>query len=188
MPMMHQTNEFQVLQTDVFQAVQLPYGNGRISMVIVLPRMGQSLDAVASSLTEDQWKTWMSSMTSHSVDLTMPRFHVDYSASLVRGLQYMGIRDAFDGGKADFSPMSATSMYVSDVLHKTTLDVDEAGTVATAATAITMVATAAEPMPAPPPIVIRVDHPFLCAIEDSKTGVLLFVGFIRDPGVVQAHT
>ena len=181
LPMMHQTTDFAVMQNNIFQAVKLPYGNGRISMVIVLPRAGVPLESLSYGLTSDEWRTWLSSMSEYPVDLTLPKFHIDYSTSLASGLKTMGIRDAFGPGAADFEPMSDTAMYVSDVLHKTTLDVDETDTTATAATAIVMAQSCAAPSPPIAPIVIRVDHPFLCAIQDNTTGALLFVGYIRDP-------
>jgi serpin B len=178
--MMHQTHLLTVLQNDRFQAVRLPYGGGRISMVIVLPRSGRTLDSLASELTTGEWSDWMTSMSAATVDLTVPRFHIEYAAGLVDALKSIGVTDAFEGRRADFGPMSETPMFVSDVVHKTTLDVDEAGTTATAATAITMMPTLAAPR-LNPPIVIRVDHPFLCAIQDDQTGALIFVGLIRDP-------
>ena len=184
LPMMEQTHLFPVLQNDQFQAVKLPYGNGRISMFIVLPRSGQSVDSIAANLSAEQWDSWMSTMAIARVDLTLPRFHVDFSASLVSALKSLGITDAFERHDADFSGMSQTPMFVSDVEHKTTLDVDESGTTATAATAITMMPTMAMPVMGPP-IVIRVDHPFLCAIVDNQTGAVLFVGLIRNPQELQ---
>jgi serine protease inhibitor len=183
LPMMEQTHRFSSIETDSYQAVALPYGAGRISMVIVLPRTGKSLDSIASALTGDSWQDLKSSMVSNQVDITLPRFHVDYSTSLVDGLKSMGIADAFDRHAADFQPMSDTPMYVSAVVHKTTLDVDEAGTTATAATGITMMPMMAMPVRRPP-IVIRVDHPFICAIQDNQTGALLFIGLIRDPATL----
>ena len=182
LPMMTQTDFFPAAQTDAFQAVALPYGKSGMSMVIVLPRAGHSLDALARALTPASWNQLMSSLHGTNVQLFLPRFHIDYSIELASSLSALGMRQVFTAG-ANLSPMSSTPLYVSSVIHKTTLDVDEKGTVATAATGIVAVTMSA--MVPPPPITIRVDHPFLCAIRDNATGALLFLGCVRSPQAIK---
>ncbi len=178
LPMMTQTQFFPAAQTDAFQAIALPYGHSGISMVVVLPRAGRSLDALARSMTPAQWDGLTSSLHGTNVQLFLPRFHLDYSTGLAKSLSTLGMRRVFSPA-ADLSPMSSTPLYVSSVIHKTTLDVDEKGTVATAATGIINRAMAVRILQQP--LTIRVDHPFLCAIRDDATGALLFLGCVRDP-------
>ena len=178
LPMMTQTEFFPAVQTKAFQAVALPYERSGLSMVVVLPRAGNSLDVLARSLTPATWHSITSSLHGQPVQLFLPRFHIDYSTDLVRCLNSLGMRRVFGGG-VDLSPMSSKPLYVNDVIHKTTLDVDEKGTVATAVTAIGVQASAVE-MPQQL-LTIRVDHPFVCAIRDDATGALLFLGCVRDP-------
>ena len=110
--------------------------------------------------------------------LFLPRFHADDTRQLKSAaVCSMGMASAFGPG-ADFRPMGLTRSAISEVIHKATLDVDEEGTVATAATGTVMHSLA---MRRVDPVVVRVDHPFLCAIRDDATGTVLFLGAIREP-------
>ena len=176
LPMMSQMSTFSYLENDRFQAVRLPYGSGRAAMYVFLPKAGDTLDAFVENATAANWDTWISAMRKTPVLLTMPKFKAEQSVTLNKPLMSMGITDAF-GPKADFSPMGLRGSFISDVIHKAVLDVDEEGTTAAAATAIIMTRSA---MMAPKNRMI-VDHPFFCAIRDDRSGALLFAGAIRNP-------
>ena len=175
--LMSQDGELSYLETPQFQAVRLPYGEDRLAMYVFLPKSKTGLDAFLGTVSPVQWRKWIARMQTTELTLYLPRFHAADAWNLNAPLSQMGMASSF-GNRADFSPMGLSGSYISKVVHKATLDVDEKGTVATAATG-EMETSSETPMVLPP--VMRVDHPFLCAIRDDATGTLLFLGAIRDP-------
>ena len=173
-PLMSQEDEFSYLETPTFQAVRLPYGQGRLAMYVFLPKSKTGLDALLQTATASQWDRWLTKMHVTYLSLSLPRFHADDQWTLNKPLSQMGMASAFGSG-ADFSPMGLPGDYIQAVIHKATLDVDEEGTTATAATAVVMTESIRVSKE------MRVDHPFLCAIRDDATGTVLFLGAIRDP-------
>ena len=183
-PMMRQTEDFGYAAGDGYQALELfYYGNEPLSMVILLPDRGrfsqfeESLDAaVVSEVTKDLiWRP---------VSLSMPKFEFESSFSLPNVLKAMGMPDAFNELKADFSGMGISGCpgggghpYISDILHKAFVLVEEEGTEAAAATAVVVTATSLPP----PPVSVSVDRPFIFLIRDRETGAVLFVGRVLDP-------
>ncbi|MGP8101121.1 MAG: serpin family protein [Candidatus Cybelea sp.] len=177
-PFMNQTETFSYYAGSGYELVRLGYRGDRFAMYVVLPRQGTGL-AMESTLGP-AFATALAYATPRRVNLHLPKLHLAYETDLVSPLTNIGLGVAFSDG-ADFSGISDTSLKISGVIHKTTLDVDEAGTTATAATAVVMTATARyDPIV---PIVVKVDHPFFCIIRDDKTGAVLFLGAIGDvPG------
>jgi serine protease inhibitor len=176
--MMSIEGRFQYASTDGVQVVELPYGNGRLSMVVVLPSAGTSLSDVVGKMTASQWQEMLGSLKSTRVALSMPRYTMDYKdAGLAETLGALGMPTAVSA-YADFSGTGIPGLYIGAVVHEATMDVDEAGTVASAATGIMMMPLA---VIASPSTVMTVDHPFLCAICDSATGTVLFAGVVRVP-------
>ncbi len=183
-PMMERKARFEYLETDLFQMVRLPYQGRFVGMYILLPKQGKSLGDCVNKVGAAEWKTWTDSLTPRPGELKLPRFKTDYAVSLKQALSALGMAEAFDPTKADLNgilPPDATSerVFISDALHKTYLSVDEQGTEAAAATAVIMTATSA-PLPAEP-FKMTVDRPFLLAIADKPTGVILFLGSISSP-------
>jgi serpin B len=177
-PFMNQTSTYSYYAGTGFELVRLGYRGDRFAMYVVLPKQGTGL-AMESTL-RDAFATARAHATPRRVNLHLPKLHLAYQTDLVSPLTDIGLGVAFSDG-ADFSGMSDTSLKISNVIHKTTLDVDEAGTTATAATAVVMTATARYDPTVP--IVVKVDHPFFCIIRDDKTGAVLFLGAISDvPG------
>jgi len=181
-PMMHRQGFMGYYHGAGFQAVSLPYASGRMRMVVLLPEKPSGLHGLVSQLTSQKWDTWLRSFTSASVNLSMPKFKIEYKAEdeLKAALSAMGMAVAFDSAKANFSKMAVIpgqNVFISQVVHKTFLDVNEAGTEAAAATSVGMAMTAAPTQP----VEMNVDHPFLCAIVDSDTGAVLFVGAVMNP-------
>jgi len=176
-PMMRQTKSFGYAQGDGYQVVELPYDGRELSMVILLPQPGQ-FERFEGSLDAQWVNAIVEELEPGRVALTMPRFEFESAFSLNEILAAMGMPVAFSGG-ADFSGMTGnTDLFISHVVHKAFVCVDEAGTEAAAATAVVMKLTAA---PGTPPVQVTVDRPFVFLIRDIETGTILFVGRIVDP-------
>jgi len=162
-----------------YQAVELGYQGGRVSLVLLLPPADQ-FAAFEQSLTADKAAAIAAAMQPTDMELTMPRFTYDTSLSLRGALSALGMPLAFDAGQADFSGATGRrDLYISDVIHKANVAVDEKGTEAAAATAVSVGTSA---IASPPPVVVRADHPFVFFIRDQQTGSILFVGRVLDPG------
>jgi serpin B len=179
--MMHQDGNYSYMEEAGFQAVRLPYGNGRLAMYVFLPSPESNLDAFMARLTADEWNRMLGMFGNREGDIALPRFKLEYSKSLADVLKAMGMDLAFSPGQADFTGMGGQpgEVYIGDVLHKTFVEVNEEGTEAAAVTAVKMLATA---MPQRQDrFSMVVDRPFFCAIQDSETGTVLFMGGIREP-------
>ena len=180
-PMMHQSGKYRYYENKDFQAVNLPYGGGHVSMYIFLPAQSAGLDVFQKRLTAANWDTWMKEFTETQGEIALPRFKVEYEIELNDALKALGIGIAFDPNRADFSGIVQGSVkaFISGVKHKTFAEVNEEGTEAAAVTSVEMRATSA--MRPEKTFRMIVDHPFFCAIRDNKTGTLLFMGSITDP-------
>ncbi len=175
-PMMRQTESFGYAEGDGYQAVELPYDGGELSMVILLPQAG-NFGAFEESLDSQQIDGIIESLEGGQVALTMPKFEFESEFSLKGTLSAMGMPIAFSES-ADFSGMTGNrDLYIADVVHKAFVSVDEAGTEAAAATAVVMELTA---VPGEP-VEVTIDHPFIFLIRDIETGAILFVGRVVNP-------
>ncbi len=180
-PVMMQKNDYRYLESDLFQAVNLPYGqNERISMYIFLPAEDVGLDGLYKELDAETWTEWTGSFTSREGEVGLPRFRFEYETSLNETLKVLGMENAFDENIADFSGMHPIPprLYISEVKHKSFIDVNEEGTEAAAVTSVEVEVTSA---PETEPFRIIVDRPFFFAIADSMTGSILFMGSVTDP-------
>ena len=176
-PMMRQVAVMPYLHGTSFQAVSLPYGQGRLSMLIVLPDTGVDLDSFVAAMTPSDIDTWVSQMTTTApIDLSLPRFTTSFGASLQQSLIALGMGIAFDPGQGSLSGIYPGA-FISDVEHKTVVEVNETGTVATGATSVGISISAMQD-----PVNLTVNHPFFYAIRDNTTGDLLFVGVLMNPG------
>jgi serpin B len=176
-PMMKQTESFGYTEGEGYQAVELLYDGGELSMVILLPEAGK-FEAFEKGLQAQQVSDIISVLQPTEVALTMPRFEFDSEFSLKDTLAEMGMPIAFTEN-ADFSGMTGKpELLISDVVHKAFVAVDEAGTEAAAATAVPMELTAVPE----PPLEVTIDRPFIFLIRDIKTGSVLFVGRVMNPG------
>jgi serine protease inhibitor len=173
--MMNQEGRFRYLENDIFQAVELPYGNGAFGMVIFLPKPGGGIDDLIGRFDGDSLKLWPGRLHGRQGTISMPRFRIEYEEKLNDMLSSMGMGIAFSG-KANFSGISR-DMFISYVKHKTFVEVNEEGTEAAAVTSVGM-ATSAAPTES---FIMRVDRPFLFLIRDSRSGTILFLGKIIDP-------
>jgi serpin B len=179
-PLMHHFDEVRYMEENDFQAVELPYKNGELAMVVLLPRQIDACGNLENRLTPALLSRSLSQMKQRKVEIFLPRFKLESGFDLNQTLASMGMPDAF-GPKADFSGMDGTKLlYISGVFHKAWGEVNEEGTEAAAATAVATRAAAAMKPPPPPPV-FRADHPFIFLIRDTRSGSLLFLGRLADP-------
>jgi len=183
--MMQQTDEdaiYPYAETADLQMISLPYnttgGNG-LSMVILLPK-GDDLSAADPYLDPANLSALEQSASSRRVMVYIPEFKIESQYSLKGTLSTMGMPTAFSDA-ADFSGMDGSrDLYISDVIHKAYIDVNEEGTEAAAATGVVMWAKGVVATEKPVPV-FRADHPFLFLIQDNDTGVILFAGRVSSP-------
>jgi serpin B len=168
------------MENDVLQAVKIPYAGKGMSMVVILPAKEKGLGDVEKALTASNWMQWMGAMGRASVDLFLPKFTVNDARTLNNTLRDLGMPAAFTP-EADFSGINgkARDLYISLVIHKAFVDVNEEGTEAAAATGV---AVRARGMPMPEERkVFRADRPFVYAIVSETTGTILFLGSVVKP-------
>ena len=176
--MMKQMESFGYADGEGYQAIELPYDGGELSMVILLPEAGQ-FGAFEKELEAQQVDAIIDDVQSTRVTLTMPKFEFDSEFGLKDALAGMGMPIAFSPDEADFSGMTGNrELFISDVVHKAFVAVDEAGTEAAAATAVVVGTTS---MPVEPPVEVTIDRPFIFLIRDIETGAVLFVGRVLNP-------
>ena len=176
-PLMYQQHSFKYAEDQNYQAVELPYDGNQLSMVILLPAAGQ-LSSFESWLNTQQLGNILGNFRIDTVSLTMPKFTVQSEFGLKWVLSALGMTDAFDPTKADFSGMDgAKDLFISDVVHKAYVSVDENGTEAAAASGI-MVGTTAMPVNIK---TLTIDRPFIFLIRDIPTNTILFIGRVTDP-------
>ncbi len=176
-PMMSQIANFGYVSGDGYRAIELPYDGNELSMVILLPDAG-GFEAFQDVLDSGQLAATIDSLNPTRLALTMPKFKLESTLNLKDTLSAMGIIDAFDPEVADFSGMDGTrELFISDVVHKAFVDVDEQGTEAAAATAVVVGTTA---LPADP-LEVTVDRPFIFLIRDIDTNSILFLGRVTNP-------
>jgi serpin B len=180
--MMHRTDHYRYRAEEDVQVLAIPYRGNATEMIVVLPKTADGLAALEKGLTVERVQGWAGG--SHAkVALSLPRFRFEAPTDLSEPLKALGMRDAFDVGKADFTGMAnvpGEPLYIGIVLHKAFIAVDEKGTEAAAATAVMMRAGSA-PRPEPP-IPFVCDRPFLFFLRHVPTGALLFAGRLSMPG------
>ena len=178
-PMMIQQENFGYMENDDLQLLELSFNGYALSMVVLLPKPGREADA-QKSLTSASLDQWLKALKPSLVKVTLPKFKFSGEFMLADTLKAMGMADAFTNG-ADFSGMTEKEqLFISQVIHKAFVDVDENGTEAAAATAVTMVAPTAA-LVRPNPKVFNADHPFVFLIRHNSTGQILFMGRLANP-------
>jgi len=161
-----------------YQAVELLYDGGELSMVILLPDAGH-FEEFEEALDAERMSAIIERLEPRQVALTMPKFEFESDFSLKETLAAMGMPVAFSANDADFSGMADNpDLYIHDVIHKAFVSVDEAGTEAAAATAVVVGVVS---MPVDEPVQVTVDRPFIFLIRDIETGAILFVGRVVNP-------
>ncbi|MEA2593862.1 MAG: serpin [Thermomicrobiales bacterium] len=181
-PFMFQRTYLPYARGDGFQAIDFPFAGSEFSFTVILPDEGQ-LDAFEQGLDTDTLNAALGPLTSTDVRVYLPKFKFEFGASLEQTLQALGMTDAFDLSRADFTGMVDETppkpLFISDALHKAFISVDENGAEAAAAT-VTLPVTGGSSNETGPRDV-RIDRPFVFAIRDTQTGTILFLGRVMNP-------
>ncbi|MDP2852971.1 MAG: serpin family protein [Smithellaceae bacterium] len=182
-PFMRQKSEFKIMTKDDFQAILIPYEGQNLSMVILLPQAVDGLAKLEKQLSIQNLNEWLAKLDesqAQEINLYLPKFKLETGYDLVPPCMKMGMKDAFALANADFSGMGWRKgfLYISQIKHKAVVEVNEEGTEAAAATAVEM---ATKSVPFNPEF--RADHPFFFIIRDSRSGAVLFMGRMVNPGM-----
>jgi len=179
-PMMSQESRFKFRNFRNFSTIQLPYKGNDLSMIVFLPKEIDGLAEFERSLTKNNVKNWIDKLSNSyksEILVSLPKFEVTSEFGLGDILAKMGMPLAFDRRAADFSGMTGKSdLFISKVIHKAFVDVNEEGTEAAAATAVVMAWKSIRR-----PLSFIADHPFVFLIRENKTGSILFIGRVVDP-------
>jgi serpin B len=176
--MMNQTAEFGYMEVETLQGLELPYVDKELSMIILLPKALDGLGGLEEALNQENLSQWLARLYRRKVVVSVPKFKATSQFSLASVLTSMGMKDAFTSD-ADFSGINGRKdLFISAVIHKAYVDVNEEGTEAAAATGVTMKLTSIGPSRTP---VFRADHPFLFLIRDNYSGSILFIGRVINP-------
>jgi serpin B len=187
LPMMRKTARFGYAKHEGFTAVSLPYAGDDLRFLVLLPDEVNGLRALESKLTAHLLAE-CAKLEKQDVEVHLPKFKLEPpTIALAEKLQALGMKSAFDipQGSANFDKMAPRKpndyLYISNVFHKTFIAVDEKGTEAAAATAVVMMRATGIARPKPPPIEVKVDRPFVYAVQHVPSGVCLFLGRVTDP-------
>ena len=174
-PTMRITAGFGYAETVDFQMLELPYHGKKLSMLILLPTRLDGLAQIESTLGALP----VERLRRAEVALSLPKFKLECMFQLNDILRSLGVKEAFDPQKANFSGMDPDNrLYISDVIHQAFVDVTEEGTEAAAATITAMTLGS---MPGEHPVVFRANHPFVFMIRENSTGSILFMGRVQNP-------
>jgi serine protease inhibitor len=178
--MMSYRMEHPYFATEDFQAIDLPYGDGDFSMLIILPKPEKNIDDIINMITPENWSLWLNSFSKDSVDLFLPKFKVEYENKLKEELSGMGMGIAFTPDEADFSKINKDfDLLINDVIHKTYVEVNEEGTEAAAVTVVIIELTSIGPDDEKK--IMEINRPFIFAIYEHQYNTILFMGKVMQP-------
>ena len=177
-PMMHQEHQFGYWENDWLQIMEMPYKEESLSLIVLLPKEKTGITDLEQKLNFENMMAWQSRLRKRKVIVFFPKFKIESQFSLGQTLALMGMPDAFDPELADFSAMvGQKELYISAVIHKAFLEVNEEGSEAAAATGVVVGVTSI----APSPPIFKADHPFVFFIRDNKSNSILFLGRVLNP-------
>ena len=187
-PMMQKRSDhFGYARREGFTVVSLPYAGNDLQFLVLFPDDVNGLHPLESKLT-GELLAQCAKLQTRDIDLHLPKFKLEPpTMALAEKFEALGMKTAFDKpqGSANFDKIAPRKpndyLYISQIFHKTFIAVDEKGTEAAAATAVAMMAGTALRSPPPPPIEVKVDRPFVYAIQHVPSGVCLFLGRVTDP-------
>jgi serine protease inhibitor len=170
--MMDRKGETEYLDGENYKAIRLSYGNGKTAMYCILPDEGVDINTFISEFTEEKWESLKKGLLPvHDLIIQIPKFKMEYGIKELNGtLTALGMGEAFQPEVADFSGI-ADDVWISAVLHKAVIEVNEEGSEAAAATAVEMRTTSVAE-----PVTFIADRPFLFIIADDEEGTVLFMG------------
>lgn len=176
--MMQQTTNLQGMNNDDFYLVELPYGRANFVMDLFLPKDDKSISDIIENLNAENWNNWINNLKKPSeTSIILPPFKFEYEKTLNDILSTMGMAIAFDANNANFSKINAENqLFISEVKHKTFIELNEEGTEAAAVTSVSVGNTSIDPCG-----VIVFDKPFMFVIREVSTGAILFIGIVENP-------
>lgn len=176
---MQQENSVLYSSNEIFQAVQLPYGQGNYTMYVFLPQSGKSLQDIMENLGKESWKNWDENFVERNVNIELPKFKFEYELTMNEVLTDMGMGIAFTRDVADFTGINrGGGLNIDYVKHKSFIEVNEEGT---EAAAVTVVAIEFTSVGGTSKVPFYVNRPFLFAITEKSTGAVLFMGTVKNP-------
>lgn len=176
---MQQENSVLYSSNEIFQAVQLPYGQGNYTMYVFLPQSGKSLQDIMENLGKESWKNWDENFMERNVDVELPKFKFEYELTMNEVLTDMGMGIAFTRDVADFTGINrGGGLNIDYVKHKSFIEVNEEGT---EAAAVTVVAIEFTSVGGTSKVPFYVNRPFLFTITEKSTGAVLFMGTVKNP-------
>jgi serine protease inhibitor len=177
-PTMAQTNDFKYFQNNQVQMIDMPYGKGAFSMTVLLPSPESSVDELVQNMNSATWTSWLGKLEKSEGTIYLPKFKLEYEKKLNDVLEAMGMGVAFTS-QADFTNINKNGgLFISQVRHKSYVDVYEEGTEAAAVTVVEIGYTSVGPDPG---FTMRVNRPFVFVIREANTGTILFMGKIMSP-------
>ncbi len=177
LPMMAQSGRYSYLKGERFQAIELPYGDGRVSIYLFLPDSDLSLGDFLKSLSYQRWEQWLVQFRRLPGEIQLPRFKLEYDKELNEALKALGMEIAFNPDRANFERIYAEGgLFIQQVKHKAFVEVNEEGTEAAASTSVAVGVTSFQE-----PFRFIADRPFFFSIRDQQTGMVLFMGVVVDP-------
>lgn len=174
---MTQESTFEYAKNDLFSAINLPYGDGHFSMLILLPGEEKTCQDIVNAMSDENWTNWNNSMVKQNIKVFLPKFKFEFFRKINDELATLGMSSMF-GSSADLTGINKIDdIYVSRVLHKTFVEVNEEGTEAAAVTAVEI----AEKAVFDGPEIFRADKPFIFVIKEKDTNTLMFMGILNNP-------
>ena len=178
--MMKQEAKLSFFANELFEAVDLSYGGGNFSMVVMLPKETHTPEDIIDQMNDENWSAWINNFSEANIQLSLPKFKLEYGKRLNDELIGMGMAPAFDPYAADFSKINPDEpLFIGFVKQKTFIDVNEEGTEAAAVTIVGMFTTSTQDPPVP--YFFTVNKPFIFAIKERDTGAILFLGKVMEP-------
>lgn len=177
--MMAQKEEYAYFENEQIQAVDLPYGDGLYSMVIILPNSKVTIDDLILAMDQSTWNEWLSKFEKQEGNIFLPRFKLEYKIKMNDVLKALGMEIAFSDVEADFTRIfQQGGLYIDEVNHKTFVEVNEEGTEAAAVTSVVISERSGGGLEG---FVMHMNRPFIFVIREHHSGTILFVGKIVDP-------
>jgi serpin B len=179
-PTMHQETTLGYFCNEQMRAVDMPYGQGNFSMMVLLPNEGFQPDDIIRELTPENWTSWTAGLHETDVEISFPRFKFKFDRELNSDLINLGMIKAFSPNEADFTKINpAGNLYIGFVKHFTFVEVNEQGTEAAAVTVTGMETTSAGGGATN----FVVDRPFVFVIRETTTNTIIFIGKMVNPAI-----
>ncbi|MBU1008304.1 serpin family protein [Candidatus Dependentiae bacterium] len=174
--MMLQSNKCNYMENGLLQMIELPYQDSPLSMYVILPKELDGLSKIENQFTQAKLASWTTQLKQQDVTIKLPKFKLEAEYMLTETLASMGMPSAFSC--ANFTGITKNNLSISKVIHKASIEVEEEGTEASAATAVIMGRGFCR---LPQATIFNADHPFIFLIKDKNTGLTLFMGKLLAP-------